>query len=196
MLTMKNVFVCFIILLAVTSCDVVKQVKEASNFISCSFKLNDIQDVRLAGVSVQNKRGAADLNIGDAAQLAFALTGKSFPLTFNLNVQAINTNGSVAALNRLDWILIIDDIEMVSGTNEEAINIPANGTAVFPLSMNIDLKKVLNGKSGQSLLNFGLNLAGSNGEPTRIKLKAKPSIMIGNHLVAYPGYVTITSTVK
>jgi len=193
---MKKIFVCFIILLTITSCDVVKQVKEASNFVSCSFMINDIQDVRLAGVSVQNKRGAADLNIGDAAQLAFALTGKTFPLTFNLNIQATNSNGSVAALNRLDWILIIDDIEMVSGTNEEAINIPAKGTTVFPLSMNIDLKKVLNGKSGQSLLNFGLNLAGANGEPTRIKLKAKPSIMIGNRLVAYPGYITITNTVK
>ncbi len=193
---MKKVFVYFFLLLTITSCDVVKQVQQAQNFVTCSFRLKEVQDVRLAGVSVQNKRGAADLNIGDAAQLAMALTGKTFPLTFNLNVEAKNANRAEAGLNRLDWILIIDDIEMVSGTNEEVINIPANGSSVFPLKMNVDLKKVLNGKSGQSLLNFGLNLAGANGEPTRIKLKAKPSIMIGNRLVAYPGYITITGEVK
>lgn len=193
---MKKVFISLLIFLSITSCDVVKQVQQASNFITCSFRLKDIQDVRLAGVLVQNKRDVTDLNIGDAAQLAIALTGRSFPLTFNLNVEAKNTNGSIAGLTRLDWILIIDDIEMVTGTNEDAINIPANGVAVFPLRMNVDLKKVLNGKSGQALLNFGLNLAGSNGEPTRIKLKAKPSIIIGNRLVAYPGYITVTSTVQ
>lgn len=193
---MKKVFICFFMLLTITSCDVVKQVKQAGNFVTCSFRLKEVEDVRLAGVSVQNKRGAADLNIGDAAQLAVALTGKTFPLTFNLNVEAKNANGTAAGLSRLDWILLIDDIEMVSGTNEETITIPANGSSVFPLRMDVDLKKALNGKSGQALLNFGLNLAGSNGEPTRIKLKAKPSIMIGNRLVAYPGYITITREVK
>lgn len=193
---MKKIFVSFLILLSITSCDVVKQVQQAGNFVTCSFKLKDIQDVRLAGISIQNKSSVTDLNIGDAARIAAALTGGAFPLSFNLNVEAKNSNGSVAGLNRLDWILFIDDIEMVSGTNEEAINIPANGSTVFPLSMNVDLKKVLTGKSGQAMLNFGLNLAGSNGEPTRIKLKAKPSIMIGNRLVAYPGYITISADVK
>lgn len=193
---MRKIIVSLLILITVTSCDVVKQIQQVTSFAACDFRLKDVQDVKLAGISVQNKRGAADLNIGDAARLGIAITSGTFPLTFNLNVEARNPNGMSAGLNRIDWILFIDDIEMVSGTNEETINIPANGSNVFQLHMNVDLKKVLNGKSGQSLLNFGLNLAGSNGEPTRIKLKAKPSVMIGSRLVAYPGYITITSVVK
>jgi hypothetical protein len=193
---MKKIIACLFILLTITSCDVVKQVQQAANFVNCNFSLKDIQDIRLAGISVQNKKGAADLNIGEAAQLGASLLGRTFPLTFNLNVEAKNPNKLAAGLNRIEWILFIDDIEMVRGSNEETINIPANESTVFPLKMEVDLKKVLTGKSGQALLNFGLNLAGKNGEPTRIKLKAKPSIMVGNHLIAYPGYITITEAIK
>ena len=85
---------------------------------------------------------------------------------------------------------------MLNGVNEEPVSIPANGSTIIPLRMNIDLRKALSGKSGQSLLNFGFNLAGANGEPTRIKLKAKPTILVGRFPIAYPGYITITSTVK
>ncbi len=193
---MKKVIACFLVLFTITSCDVVQQIQQAGNLISCDFKLKDVQDIRLAGVSVQNAKGAADLNIGDAARIAAAMMGQTFPLTFNLNIEAKNPNKLAAGINRLDWILYIDDIEMVSGSNQEAMSIPANGSSVLPLRMNIDLKKALNGKSGQSLLNFGLNLAGSKGEPSRIKLKAKPSIVVGSRSIAYPGYITIVSEVK
>ena len=193
---MKRALVFLFVLFAVTSCSVVKQIQQVTTFAACEFKLIDVQDVRIAGISVGNKRGSADLNFGDAARLGIALTGSTLPLTFNLNVEAHNPNAQVAGLNRLEWILYIDDIEMVNGVNEEPITIPAQGSTMIPLRMNIDLRKALSGKSGQSLLNFGFNLAGANGEPTRIKLKAKPTILVGKFPIAYPGYITITSTVK
>ena len=194
---MKRTLAFLFILLAFASCSVVKQIQQVTSFAKCEFKLNDVQDVRLAGVLVQNKNGSSDLNIGDGIRLTAALTsGGPLPLTFNLNVEAHNPNEQTAGLNRLEWILLIDDIEMVSGVNEMPVTIPAQGSVVIPLTMNIDLRKALSGKSGQSLLNFGFNLAGANGVPTRIKLKAKPTILIGKLPVAYPGYITITSTVK
>ena len=193
---MKRILAFLFVLLAVTSCDVVKQVQQVTNLSKCEFKLKDIQDVRLAGILVQNKNGSTDLNFSDGARLAVALTSGTLPLTFNLNVEVHNPNAKTAGLNRLEWILLIDDIEMVSGVNEQPISIPAMGTAVIPLSMNIDLHKALSGKSGEALLNFGFNLTGANGQPTRIKLKAKPTILIGNFPVSYPGYLTITSEVK
>ena len=194
---MKRILAFLFVLVAFASCDVVKQVQQVTSFAKCEFKLKEVQDVRLAGVSVQNKNGSADLNLGDGIRLTAALTsGGPLALTFNLNVEAHNPNGQTAGLNRLEWILLIDDIEMVSGVNEEPVSIPAMGSTVIPLRMNIDLRKALSGKSGQALLNFGFNLTGANGQPTRIKLKAKPTILIGNFPVSYPGYITITSEVK
>ena len=147
---MKRTIAFLFVLLAFASCDVVKQVQQVTSFAKCEFKLNDVQDIRLSGVSVQNKRGNADLNLGDGIRLTAALTsGGPLALTFNLNVEAHNPNGQTAGLNRLEWILLIDDIEMVNGINESPVTIPSNGSVVIPLSMNIELRKALSGKSGQ-----------------------------------------------
>jgi hypothetical protein len=194
---MKRTIAFLFVLLAFASCDVVKQVQQVTSFAKCDFKLNNVQDIRLAGISVQNKNGSTDLNLGDGIRLTAALTsGGPLALTFNLNVEAHNPNGQTAGLNRLEWILLIDDIEMVNGINETPFTIPSNGSVEIPLSMNIDLRKALSGKSGQAMMNFAFNLAGANGVPTRIKLKAKPTILVGRYPVAYPGYITITSEVK
>jgi len=193
---MKRTLAFLLVFFAFASCGVVKQIQQVTSFAACDFKLIDVQDIRIAGILVQNKKGSSDLDFGDAARLGIALTGSTLPLTFNLNLEAHNPNGQVAGLNRLEWILFIDDIEMLSGVNETPITIPSNGSTLIPLSMNIDLRKALSGKSGQALLNFGFNLAGANGEPTRIKLKAKPTILVGKFPIAYPGYITITSAVK
>ncbi|MDP4289544.1 MAG: hypothetical protein Q8908_00530 [Bacteroidota bacterium] len=193
---MKHTLAILLVLFTFSSCSVVQQIQQVKNLGSCEFKLHDVQDVRLAGVSIQNKNGSTELSITDGARLAAALASNTLPLTFDLNLDVHNPNGQAAGLNRLDWILFIDDIEMVSGVNEAPVMIPSNGNAIIPLKMNIDLRKALAGKGGQSLMNFGFNLAGANGQPTRIKLKAKPTILIGNFPVAYPGYITISSAVK
>ena len=108
---MKRIFVFLFSFIVFTSCGVVQQVQQIASFAKCDFKLNNVQDVRIAGISVQNYKGSADLNFSDAARLAAALTGSTLPLTFNLNMEAHNPNGQVAGLNRLEWILLIDDIE-------------------------------------------------------------------------------------
>jgi len=193
---MKRTLAFLFVLLALASCNVVKQIQQVTSMSQCDFKLNDVQDIRLAGVQVQNIKNASDLNFSDGARLAAALTSTTLPLTFTLNVEAHNPNEQTAGLNRLEWILLIDDIEMVNGVNEVPVSIQGKGSTVIPLSMNIDLRKALSGKSGQAMMNFALNLAGANGTPTRIKLKAKPTILVGRFPLSYPGYITVTSIVK
>jgi hypothetical protein len=193
---MKRTLAFLFVILALASCTVVKQIQQATSMSQCEFKLNDVQDIRLAGVLVQNIKSASDLNFSDGARLAAALTSNTLPLTFTLNVEAHNPNEQTAGLNRLEWILLIDDIEMVNGVNETPVSIQGKGSTVIPLSMNIDLRKALSGKSGQAMMNFALNLSGANGVPTRIKLKAKPTILVGRFPLSYPGYITVTSIVK
>jgi hypothetical protein len=94
-------------------------------------------------------------------------------------------------MNKLDWILIIDDIEMTRGLLNQRLEIPSNQVISFPVSMILDLMDSLNGKSGDALINFALNLSGNGSRPSRIKLKAKPTIYVGSTPVDYPGYITI-----
>ncbi|HNW53370.1 MAG TPA: LEA type 2 family protein [Bacteroidales bacterium] len=175
-----------------TSCDVVKQVSQVSNLSKCDFRLESVQRLTLAGVQIQNVKSISDVGMFDAAKLASAVASQQLPLNCILNVEAKNPNTADAGITKIDWILLIDDIEMTSGIIDQPVTIPANnGTAFIPVQVNVDLQKALSGKSADAIINFAMNLAGAGNKPTRFTMKMKPSISVGGFPVSYPGYVTI-----
>ncbi len=175
-----------------TSCDVLQQVAEMAAFTKCQFRLSTVENLSLAGVDVQQKKKLSDLTFTDAARVTSAFATGTLPLSLTLNVQVKNPNAAQASMNKLEWILLIDGIEMVSGVNQNRVNVPANGgVATLPLRISVDLNKALSGKSKDAILNFGFNLAGLGNQPTRITLKAKPSIVVGNQTLDYPGYLSV-----
>jgi len=185
----NKILIIVTLMLTFTAC---RQLKELANFAKCEFKIRNIENLNLAGINVQQVKTINDINLMDAAKLMSAVTQSTFPLQFNLNVDVKNPNPAQASLNKLDWILLIDDIQMVQGTSQNKIQIaPNGGIANYPLSFNLNLKEVLKEKSGQSLINFGLNMAGAGNQPSRVTLKAKPYVSIGNFQIPYPGYITI-----
>lgn len=191
---MKKITLVGIVLFSffLNSCDVLEQAQQVAMLTKCQFRLSSLQDTKLAGVNVQNKDSYADLSVIDATRIASAYATGSLPLSFVLNVEAKNPNTRAAGMSRLDWILLIDDLEVMNGITEKQITIPANGgTAVLPMELKIDLMKVLETKNVQSLANFGMNLAGVGNKPTRITLKAKPTVNIGSTPITYPSYIII-----
>jgi hypothetical protein len=90
--------------------------------------------------------------------------------------------------------LLIDNIQMTSGSVNNRFTIPpANGTAIIPIQINVNLKQVLQGKSLDAIANFAFNLAGVGNRPTRITAKIQPTIMIGQTPLTYLGYITIST---
>ena len=175
-----------------TSCDVLQQVSQVTNLAKCDFRLESVKQLNLAGINVQNITKMSDLTIYDAGKLLNAVSTQQFPLDFTLNVEARNPNTSVAGMTRVDWILLIDDLEMARGILDKQVTIPANnGTAILPMQMHIDLKKALTGKSADAILNFGLNLAGAGNKPTRFTLQMKPTITVNGFPLTYPGYLNV-----
>lgn len=183
----------FFMTIFLSGCEILQQAQQMANLTKCEFRLSTVDQLRLAGVDIQQINQLSDLRLMDAAKItAAAASGGSLPLNFTLNVEAKNPNPAIAGLNRLDWILLIDDIEMVNGVNDQRVQIPANGgTSIIPLTIGINLKEALKGKNADAIANFGLNLAGVGNQPTRITLKAKPTIMVGSQAIAYPGYITV-----
>lgn len=180
-----------------SGCDILEQAQKMMNFTNCQFKVQSVDNVQLAGINVQNIKSLNDLNVLDAAKVMAMVATNSFPLTFNLNLQAKNPNTSAAGMNQLQWILFIDNIQMVSGNLNKAVTIPANnGVANVPLAISVDLKQVLKGKTADAIMNFGLNLAGAGNKPTRVTMKLKPTIMVGSYPLKYPDYITIGTEFK
>lgn len=193
MSTYKILFLASIsFLIFFTSCDVMQQVSQINNLTKCEFRLESVQHLNLAGINVQNVKSISDLNMFDAAKIASAVGSQQFPLDFTLNIEAKNPNTKAAGMTRIDWILLIDNIEMTRGIQDQQITIPAdNGIATIPMQMHVDLQKALTGKSADAVINFAMNLAGTGNKPTRFTLQMKPTITVGGFPITYPGYLNV-----
>jgi hypothetical protein len=178
----------------VAGCAVLDQVRQMQTFAHCKFRLVGIEQVRLAGVSIDGKTSIRQFNVLDAVKLTAALRGGALPLQFVVNVEVQNPNAQTAAMNRLAWILLIDGREMVRGQLDRRIEIAANGgLAPLPLEIALDLRQALSGQSGDSMLNLAFNVAGEGAHPTHVTLKVKPSILIAGQTLDLPDYITIST---
>lgn len=186
---MKKYFALLSLLLMITSC---KTLMTYTNILNCDFRVKSATDIQLAGINVQGIKGAADLNLIQAGQLAAAYFSGNLPLQFQLNLEGKNPNSTEARLAQFDWIVSIDDIEMAHGTHEKEYILPPNEVpSNISMMININLKEVLNDKTKDALINFGFNLADASNKPTRIGLKIRPTIYVGQIPITYPGYITV-----
>jgi len=188
----KTIFYLTILLVLLSSCGLRKQISEMQNFAKCEFRLKTIEDINVANVNVQKVKSISDLNFMDAALITASLAKGTLPLSLTLNVEAKNPNTSQAAMNKMEWILLIDKTEIVEGVlNERIVIPPSGGSSIIPLHIKTDLSAVLK-KSGSELLGYGFGLTGSDNTSTRITLKVKPTIMIGKVPITYPGYISVS----
>ena len=172
-----------------TSC---KTLMSYTNILNCDFRMESLTDTKLAGIGVQNIKNFSDLNLLQVGNLSAAYLSGNVPIEFRLNLEGKNPNPAEAAMAKFDWILLIDDIQMATGTNEQEYKIPPNdGTQIIPLSISINLLDILTNETKSSLLNFGFNLAGAGNKPTRVGLKIKPTIYLNSIPISYPGYLDL-----
>ena len=165
------------------------------------FKLNDIQQVRLAGVDIANKHSVSDFSMMDGVNLLAAFSSGRFPLTFTLNVAAKNPNpaSNNTALSSLQvtdfpWRLLLNGNQTVSGNIGAPIGVPPGGaTTIMPLQVTVDLKQFFANRGYNDLLNLALTLAGQGGV-SQVQLKATPTMSTPIGSVRYPGELTIVST--
>jgi len=165
------------------------------------FKLNDVQQVRLAGIDIANKHSISDFSVMDGVNLLNVFTSGKFPVTFTLNVAAKNpnqpsNNANLSSLQVTDfpWRLLLNGNETISGNIGAPVGVPAGGTtAIMPLQVTIDLKQFFADKGYNDLLNLALALSGQGGV-SQVQLKAQPTMSTPIGSLKYPGELTVVST--
>lgn len=192
---MKNrLLVILILTVVLAGCSIFEQASEMSRISRCEFRVFSVKDIDLAGIDIDNKDSFNDFSIFDIATISTVIATGKLPLSFVVNLQIRNPNPQKAALNKMEWILLIDGNEMLNGVLNQRYEIAGGGgMTTIPVNASIDLLSALGGKNLESLANFGLNLAGTGSKPTRITMKIKPSIIINSKSIDYPGYITINS---
>jgi len=157
------------------------------------FALDRVVDVRLAGVELDRIQRYEELGILDAVMILGAVSQGTLPLSFQLNVEANNPEGNPEArLLALDWTLLLQDRETVSGGVSQVVVIPPSGVAMIPLQVRVDLLEFFQG-SARDLVNLALSLAGQDAPPTHVRLRATPTINTPIGPIRYPQPITIVS---
>lgn len=189
----RSLLATHVLLVLVLSCGIKRQAYEMRNLAQCEFRFEGLSRISLAGVDVSKVTSLEDVGVEGSSALFASLAFGSLPLEATVNVGVRNPTQSKAAINSLEWMFLIDDIEVASGAVPQRVEIaPNGGTAVIPVSVSTDLLKILSGRSGESVINFALNLAGSGDRPSRVTVKVKPSVHIGGRTIQSPGFFTLS----
>jgi hypothetical protein len=179
-------------LVLLAGCKTLQDFAKMATFARCEFRLASVEDVTLSGIALQGKTKPGDFGFQDLLKLQGVLATGKLPLKFTANLDVRNPNSTDAAMNKLAWILYLDDTELSNGVLDQRVEVPANGSGSVPLVIAVDLRQVLSGKALNSMINLALNVSGEGTTPTRVTLKAKPSVVIEGQELDYPGYLTVT----
>lgn len=165
---------------------------ELMSLSKCEFRVVDAENITAGGVPIEGVTRLEDLNPMQLISLGMQAESGTLLLSMHILVEIRNPNKEVAALNKAEWILIVDDKQLASGVYEERVEIPPrNGTAIAKVPVSANLVELLEGDTEEALINLALNLANIGEQPSRILFRVKPYIRVGNKLIAYPGYVDI-----
>jgi len=158
------------------------------------FSLAGVQDGRLAGVELRRIASYDDLSALEIGRIALAVARRDVPLEFTVMIRADNPadNRTAATVARLAWTLLLDDKETVSGVLDTTVVMPPGQTAYIPLPMRLNLRQFFDGPA-QSLVDLAASVAGLNSHPTKIAVRAVPTINTPLGPITYPGPITIVS---
>ncbi|MFH1195499.1 MAG: hypothetical protein V1720_07280 [bacterium] len=196
---MKKYFVIIAIsLLVAVGCSILKTI---SNISRLKFKLENVTDFKVSGISINNKTALKDFNTVDIVKLTAAVAKGEMPVTFILNVDAKNPNDGSGGYPATDisiksfaWKLFVDQKETISGNISSPVSVPGKGESkVIPLEIKFDLFYFFKDKGFESLMNLALNLGGAKGSASQLKLIAEPVLGTPIGDLKYPEPITIVS---
>jgi hypothetical protein len=156
------------------------------------FSIADVRDGRLAGVNLRRIAAYEDLTPMEIGRIALAISRRDVPLDFRVMIRADNPadNRTAATMVKLVWTLLLDDKEAVNGVLDTVVTMPPGETAYVPLPVRINLRQFFDGPA-QSLVNLAASVAGVGSHPTRIAIRAVPTINTALGPITYPEPITI-----
>jgi len=192
-------FIFALFLLIQSGCSGVNQAID--NAKRLQFKLGKVDNFNLAGAKLSNISSLNDVNIADGAKLLTAFTGGKMPASFTVNLIAKNpdtypggSKESSSLIKGLDWRLLIDDQEMLTGEIDKTIEIPGVGkSTTIPIPVTIDFFKLLGDGGYEKLINLALAIGGKSGSSSKLTLKIKPTIDTFLGGITYPGEIDVVS---
>lgn len=165
--------------------------REVSNLRKVNFQIDRVSQTQLAGVRVANVQSYEDLSAKDVLQLGSALSRGEMPLSFTLHLQAANpsSNSVNARLTEMDWTLLLEEKETVSGHFDQEVVLPPGEPKDISFQVKLDLVRFFDDNL-RSLVNLASAISG-DAPPQTIKLRVRPTVNTPFGPFSYPSPITV-----
>ena len=123
---------------------------------------------------------------------AAAVADRNLPLSMDVHLTAVNPddNSVEARLVRMDWTLIVEGRETLSGVFDDEVLLPPGEPRDVPLPVTLNLVEFFDG-SARDLFDMALSLAGSGGAPAELEVRASPVVQTVLGPIRYPRPITV-----
>lgn len=183
-----------------TACEqlaqIANQAAQVVNLKNCTFDVNGISNINMLGINLSNGMDKNSLNATQLINVTNSLLNKKLPVTFNVNLDVDNPNGIAASLGKMDYIIALNNKEVVSSTFNEGFSIAPNSKGKVSIPISTDLFQLFSGETADAILNLAFKLAGAKSEPVNLGVKVKPYIKVNNQSLAYPDFISINKVLN
>ena len=175
---------------------IANQAAQVVNLKNCNFDVTGISQINMLGIDLSKGMNKNSLNPAQLINVTNSLLNRKLPVTFNVNLNVDNPNGIAASLGKMDYIISLNNKEVISSTFTDGFSIPANSSGKVAIPISTDLFQLFSGEAADAILNLAFKLAGAQSNPVNLGVKVKPYIVVNNQSLAYPDFISINKTLN
>ncbi|UKT64539.1 hypothetical protein [Pedobacter mucosus] len=195
---MKSKLLLFLFTITIFGCGINKQAQQIKALEDCTYKITGVQQVSIAGTDVKQLLEQQNFNLTSLPGVALGFLRKDIPLSANLNLEITNPSAKLAAINQFEYKILVNNTDLAEGVVNQNVSIAQGQTVTVPVKLISNIYGLV---SNGNVFNDIINAAqkGSSAKDEKLGLltiKIKPTFMLGNTPVKYPGYITINKDIS
>ena len=197
MISMKQKLLLCLFTISVFGCGVNKQAQQIKALENCTYKITSVDQISLAGTDLKRLINQQDFNIASLPGVALGLLRKDIPLRASLNLEINNPSANLAAINQFEYKILVNNTDLAEGVVNQVVSIAQGQTVTVPVQLTSNIYHLIsNGNVLNDILKAAQKGSKSDEKLGLLTIKIKPTIMLGNTPVKYPGYITINKDIS
>ncbi len=195
---MKEKLLLLLVTISIFGCGVNRQAQQIKALENCTYKITGVQQVSIAGTDVKKLMDQQSFSLTSLPGVALGLLRKDIPLRANLNLEITNPSSSLAAINQFEYKILVNNTDLAGGTVNQNVSIAQGQTVTVPVQLVSNIYGLIsNGNVFNDIIKAAQRGASAKDEKLGLlTIKIKPTFMLGNTPVKYPGYITINKDIS
>ncbi|MCX2574673.1 Rossmann-fold NAD(P)-binding domain-containing protein [Pedobacter sandarakinus] len=195
---MKNSIIICLFTFVITGCGINRQAQQIKALEDCTYKISGVKQVSIAGTDVKELMEQQTFSLASLPGVALGLLRKDIPLRANLNLEITNPSSNLAAINQFEYKILVNNTDLAEGIINQNVSISQGQTVTVPVQLTSNIYGLVsNGNVFNDIVKAAQKGSSSKDEKLGLlTIKIKPTFMLGNTPVKYPGYITINKDIS